>query len=85
MNEAVTDEVVETVLAFVRARFPAVGDSVSRDTPLLEDGAVDSLGILELMTFVGERYGIEITDEDFVPENFETVDSLVRLVKQRQQ
>lgn len=50
------------------------------DTPLLNSGALDSLGILELMMFLSDKMEIELEEEDFVPENLETVGSLVRFV-----
>lgn len=57
----------------------SAGD-VSPDTPLLDSGVLDSLGILQLMTFIGEQMGVEVSDDDFIPENFQTVGSLSRFV-----
>lgn len=57
-----------------------VAGGIGPDTPLLEGGALDSLGILQLMMFLGDQLQIEVTDEDFIPENFKTVGSLVRFV-----
>jgi len=56
---------------------------ITGDTPLLDSGALDSLGILHLMTFLSENLQIEIADEDFVPENFQTAGSLARLVERK--
>jgi len=41
---------------------------------------IDSLGVLQLATHLEKHLGLRIEDEDFVPENFATVDSLVRFV-----
>ena len=40
---------------------------------LLSKGIVDSHGVMELVGFLEERYGISIGDEDLSPENFESV------------
>jgi acyl carrier protein len=40
---------------------------------LLAKGIVDSHGVMELVTFLEERYGIQIGDDDLTPENFESV------------
>ena len=40
---------------------------------LLNTGILDSLGILQLVTFVEERFGTQVPDEDVVFENFHTV------------
>ena len=60
------------------------GTEISEDTLLLESGILDSLGILQLMTFLSDTMGIEISDEDFVAENFRTVGSLARFVSKKQ-
>lgn len=53
---------------------------IRRDLPLLESGILDSLGILQLVNFLGDELGVTVEDEDFVAENFETVGSLARFV-----
>ncbi|GHE48649.1 coronafacic acid synthetase [Streptomyces longispororuber] len=48
----------------------------------LRDGyGVDSLGFVELRVQCEERLGVSISDEEFSPENFETVGSVVSLVE----
>lgn len=39
------------------------------DTPFQENGILDSIGFLEIITFVEGKYGIEITDNEVIPEN----------------
>ena len=43
---------------------------------LLSKGIVDSHGVMELVGFLEERYGITVGDEDLSPENFESVASI---------
>lgn len=59
-------------------------DDVREDMPLLESGILDSLGILQLVTFLGDEFSVEVQDEDFVAENFETIGSLARFVARKQ-
>jgi acyl carrier protein len=56
------------------------GRPIDETTPLLAGGALDSLGILQLTMFMADQMDIEVADEDFVPENFDTVGALVRFV-----
>ena len=75
----------EVLRAFVRRTFPlarkkALGD----DHPLLESGIVDSLGILELVNFVTETFGVHVTDEDLLPENFNSIGSLIAFVERKE-
>jgi acyl carrier protein len=46
------------------------------DDDLLATGLVDSHGVMELVGFLEERYGIFIADDDLTPENFQ---SLIRI------
>lgn len=59
------------------------GEIITEDTSLLESGILDSIGILQLMTFLSEKLGVEISDEDFVAENFRTIGSLARLITEK--
>lgn len=47
---------------------------------MLENGLIDSTGVLELVAFVEEKYGISVADEDLVPANFDSVDNLAEYV-----
>ncbi|MEA2332439.1 MAG: hypothetical protein QOH58_2577 [Thermoleophilaceae bacterium] len=51
---------------------------------LLSKGIVDSHGVMELVAFLEERYGIAVGDEDFTPENFESVASIDGFVTRKQ-
>ncbi len=73
-----------TVAEYLRDRFPALaGKPIDESTPLLAGGAIDSLGILDLAAFLGERLGVEMTDDDFEPGNFETFGALVSFVERQ--
>jgi len=45
---------------------------------------LDSMGIFELVTHLEQRFGVEIFDEELLPENFGTVASIARLVESKQ-
>jgi acyl carrier protein len=61
---------------------PATG-AIESETPLLGSGLLDSLGIIQLTTYLGEELGVEIADDDFTEENFATVGSLARFVERK--
>lgn len=69
---------------FLRQLSPAArARELTDDTPLLTSGILDSLAILELMSFLSSELGIEIGDDDFTPENFATVGSLLAFIRAR--
>ena len=51
---------------------------------LLTKGIVDSNGVMELVGFLEQRYGISVDDADLTPENFENVASIEAFVGRKQ-
>ena len=47
---------------------------------LIEAGIIDSTGVLELVGFLEETYDIEVTHDELVPENLDSIDRIVRFV-----
>jgi acyl carrier protein len=52
---------------------------------LLENGVIDSVAMIELVSFIEETYGIHIPDEDLMPEHFETLESIVSYIERKKQ
>lgn len=50
---------------------------------LIESGIVDSLGIQKLLGFLESRFSVEISDEELLPENFETVAAICSFVNRK--
>ncbi|MHB8754110.1 MAG: acyl carrier protein [Candidatus Acidiferrales bacterium] len=44
---------------------------------------IDSTGVLELVTFLQDRFGITVQDEDVIPENIDSVKNVVAYVKRK--
>ena len=75
---APTNDIEDEIRGYLDKRFPALAP-VTPDMPLL-DGAIDSLGFLELVMFLGERFGISLEGDDFDFQELATPASLVRFV-----
>jgi acyl carrier protein len=56
-------------------------DQLSSDLDLLENGVVDSLGLLRLITWVGDEYGIPVADLDIAPHQFSSVEAIADFVR----
>jgi len=75
-------DAVLRIRQFVLQKFPlARRRNVSDSDNLLESGIVDSLGVLELVTFMQQEFSVAIADEDLTPENFQNIESMVRFVQ----
>jgi acyl carrier protein len=60
--------------------FSQTDGALGNDDSFLEKGIIDSTGVLELIGFLQDHYGIEIADQDLVPENLDSINRLTRFV-----
>lgn len=56
---------------------------IDRETRLIDDGILDSLDIVTLITDLNDEYKISIGAEDITPHNFQNIDSIERLIRLR--
>lgn len=56
------------------------GNNLGDDDSFLDKGIIDSTGVLELVAFVEEQFGIKVADEELIPENLDSVNNLVTFV-----
>ena len=56
---------------------------IKRDTVLFSSGLLDSLALVELVTFIEEAFGLKIGASDLNPESFDTVSSMEKLINQK--
>jgi acyl carrier protein len=70
--------IVTAILGSVRD--PGFGD----DDSFMDNGIVDSAGILELQLFVEKTYGIDVLDKELLPENFDSIHKLATYVRTKQ-
>ena len=59
------------------------GYELEDEASFLEEGIVDSTGVLELVMFVEETFGIAVQDEEIVPQNFDSVSQLAAYVRRK--
>jgi acyl carrier protein len=74
VTSTLKDFILSAYLFGDESRMPADEDS------LLESGVLDSTGVLELIEFLEEKYGIEVADAETVPQNLGSISSLTRYV-----
>lgn len=62
----------------------AAGTPIREDTPLIDGGILDSMSLMDVVMFVEQRTGVQVPDDEVVPENFQTVASIARMVQRLQ-
>lgn len=53
---------------------------VTADTNLIDDGIIDSMGVIELLTFINQIFGIEFEDEDITAANLSKIFVISKLI-----
>jgi len=61
----------------------ALGLKLEEDTPLLERRFIDSTGVLELVSFLEQEFGITVADEEITPGNLNSVRQIAQYVSQK--
>lgn len=87
MSEAIesmqTADIEREVRSFLIAHFLSGRAENLRDDGSLLGNVVDSLGVLDLVTYLQERFNISVDDEDVIPGNLDTVHNLVAFVARK--
>ena len=74
----------QQIRSFIESRFPLVAaEGLADDASLFDSGAIDSLGLLDVVGFFEETLDIEIDDEDMEPENFESIAEMTRFAERK--
>lgn len=64
--------------------FSQEGYEYADGASFLQEGIVDSLGVMELVTFVQKAFGIAVDQNEVTPDNFDSVASLAAFVRHKQ-
>jgi len=75
---------IDTVREFIVENFLfGDGQQLQDDTSFMESGIIDSTGILELITFLEEKYEIKIEDDELIPENLDNLQNVARFIDRK--
>ena len=56
------------------------GESLKNDTSFMEEGIIDSTGILELVFFLEETFSLSVEDDELVPDNMDSLQNIARFI-----
>ena len=77
-------ETKEKISAFILDYFVKDSDLVlDDDTSFLEKGIIDSTGVMELVLFIEETFGVRLEDEEIIPDNFDSINKLVKYIQSK--
>jgi acyl carrier protein len=79
--KTITEDIREFVIA--NFLFGQNAHQIADDTSFLENGIIDSTGVLELVAFLEERFGIAVADRELIPDNLDSVISASDFVQRK--
>jgi acyl carrier protein len=75
--------IVGRIRSFLNRQFPLT-QNIGDEQSLLGGGLIDSLGVLEVVSFLETEFNIAVADEDLLPENFGSLRNLAQFVTGKQ-
>jgi acyl carrier protein len=63
--------------------FSSNGFNYSDNASFLEEGIVDSQGVMELLLFVEDTFGISVDDQEITPDNFDSISRLAHFIRSK--
>ena len=61
------------------------GIDYANETDLVSKGILDSITLVELISNIENAFNVEVTMEEFIPDNFESVDKIIDMIKRLEQ
>jgi len=80
------NDVAKSLREFIKENFLFGEEATfSDDDSFLEQGIIDSTGVLELVAFLEEQYEITVADEELVPDNLDSISNLLRFIASKRE
>ncbi len=80
-----SEDTIQQIRSFIFENFlfDAADDALKNDDSFLEEGIIDSTGVLELVDWLEETFNISVDDEELIPENLDSVKNLVGFITKK--
>lgn len=80
-----SDAIAQEIRQFITSNFlyGQNADDVTDEQSFLESGIIDSTGVLELVAFLEERFGVSVADRELLPENLDSIGNASRFVTRK--
>jgi acyl carrier protein len=84
MNATPSEGIREAVRGFVVSNFYVVdAEAMGDDTSLVQEGIVDSTGMLEVLAYLERTFSIRVDDAEVVPQNLDSIGNIVAFVARK--
>lgn len=76
-------EIQDKLRTFIADELQAPKDALGDDMPLISSHVIDSLGLLQIVSYLEAEFEVEVSDDELVPDNFETISTITKLVQSK--
>jgi acyl carrier protein len=75
----------QEIKQFIAENFLFTGDinKINDDASFMDEGIIDSMGIMELIVFIEETYKINVKDDEIEPDNLDSVNNLYNFIMRK--
>lgn len=75
----------QEIKQFIAENFLFTGDTnkIDDDTSFMNEGIIDSMGIMELIVFIEETYKINVENDEIEPDNLDSVNNLYNFIMRK--
>ncbi len=85
MTDKTATDITKGIRTFLEENYllSSDGGSLDENTSLLDEGIIDSTGVLELITFLEDEFGITVEDDEILPENLDSLSKISTYVERK--
>lgn len=76
-------QIKETIKEFIIGTSYVSSDQVNNETPIFEEGIMDSMGFISIIGFIEENFSITPNDNELIEANFESINAIANFVFQK--
>jgi len=77
-------EINQQVREFITSNFYVQdATALADDASLLERGIIDSTGVLEVITFIEDTFGVTVDDQEMLPENLDSIERISGFIRRK--
>jgi acyl carrier protein len=76
-------QIKEKIRQFIVKSCYVEDDLINNDTLIFEQGIMDSMGFMSLISFIEESFSLQVTENDLLETNFESIDAVTGFVEKK--
>ncbi len=76
-----SEQILNSLLNFITKNFMVEKEDIDLEKSMIDEGIIDSFGLVEIATFIENEYHFTITEDKMIRDNFGSVNKIVNFIK----